>query len=183
VLLYLPPAFGRLAGGVTFEFFATRARYLYLPALPMALFVAIVSVETYRFLGRSGHKVAKRLALVAAVFVVAMNVYDLRRRAGMVEASTRAFSIVERRFAADLERVLRTTPGSVALVDRQVGGGEAVHYAGWNVTSRHLAMVHLEPHDLRRLAFVGPGGAGAGPRPVLVYDVADGKLVPRADGR
>jgi hypothetical protein len=182
VLLYLPPAVGRLADGVTFEFFATRARYLYIPALPMALFVAIVSVETYRFLGRSGQRAAQRLALVATVFVLAMNVYDLRRREGMVDASTRAFSIVETRFATDLERVLRTAPGSVVLVERQVGGGEAVRYSGWNVTSRHLAMVHLEPHELRRVVFVAPEGAGPGPRPALVYDVADGKLVLLAHG-
>ncbi|MGH9464855.1 MAG: hypothetical protein ACRD0X_04370 [Thermoanaerobaculia bacterium] len=174
VLLYLPAALGRLASGATFEFFVTRGRYLYLPALPMALFVAVVGVETYRALGRSGRRVVQRLGLFAALFVAVMNVYDLRRREAMVDASTHAFAIVEARFATDLERVLATTRGPVAVVERQVGGGEAAHYAGWNVTSRHLAMVHLEPRDLRRLAFVAADGA----RPAVVYEVIEGRLVP-----
>lgn len=175
ILLYAPAAFGRLTSEVTFEYFVTRSRYLYIPSLPLALLVAIASVEIYRALGRSGNRGAQRVVILAALFVATMNIYELERRAATVDASTHAFQTVEARFATDLRRALATSRGRLLLVDRLAGGADAAHYAGWNVTSRHLAMVHLAPHELRRVAFVAADEAGS--LPLGAYDVADGKLV------
>ncbi|MDD5042026.1 MAG: hypothetical protein PHX87_06525 [Candidatus Peribacteraceae bacterium] len=160
VLLYAPPIFPDIAQGYTTDWFVTRARYFYVPAIPVAvlLTVLLTSVRPHR----------KRPALRRGLTVVSMlfgimvllgNMAHISSLESNAAAFTKGFAVARDAYVHDLRTLLGNTWGTrvLTITDAPMGQTTGFDYAGHNVLPSHLAQIYLTPAERASFRFLPEG--------------------------
>ncbi|MDO8469017.1 MAG: hypothetical protein Q7S29_04640 [Candidatus Peribacter sp.] len=180
VLLYAPPILPDLSQGFTTDWFVTRARYFYVPAIPVAALLTLLLT----FVRLPKKRPVRRAALVVilALFGAGVLLGNLRHIAALESTAsdfTKGFARARDAYVQDLRSLLGNTWGTrvVTITDVPLGQTTGFDYAGHNVLPSHLAQIYLSRDERSSFRFL-PGGVPAD------YEVTGfGTLWPPVDGR
>ncbi|MFH1444220.1 MAG: hypothetical protein ABIG34_02415 [Candidatus Peregrinibacteria bacterium] len=161
LLLYVPPVLPDLSQGFIEEWFVTRARYFYLPAIPAAALLALLLTHVKlpkrrRPFLRVG--VIAVLALFGAT-VLLSNLSRIHQLESYAATYTRDFGQVRDTYVGDLRILLSQTWGTqvVTIRDKLLGTVTGIDYAAHNVYPSHLAKVYLTADELASFRFLPDG--------------------------
>lgn len=159
VLLYAPPILPDLSQGLVEEWFITRARYFYIPAIPAAALLVLLLTHV---------RLPKRAPVLRAVTVVILSVFALSvllsnlARIQQLESYaamyTQQFGRVRDTYINDLHLLLAQTWGTqvVTIRDQILGPVIGNEYAAHNVLPSHLAKIYLTPDERASFRFLPP---------------------------
>ncbi len=160
VLLYAPPVLPDIAQGFTVDWFVTRARYFYVPAIPAAalLTVLLTSVRLPRRRPFLKGALSVLLPLFGA-FVLFANLGRIATLESYASDSTKGFAVARDAYVQDLRQLLQNTWGTqvVTITDAPMGPVTGFDYAGHNVLPSHLAKAYLLPDECASFRFLPVG--------------------------
>lgn len=181
LLLYFPPTLSDIAQGFNTVWFATRSRYLYLPAIPASamLVQALTSLRLPRKEGILRTATVGGL-LLFFLWVLSSNIRETQLHEQYVDRDSRSFAIVRDVLVTDLRALLRkeSVPkeGAVAtIVDEPLGTVTGYQYAAHNVYPSTIAMGYLQPSEWSRFVFL----KGADAAQAQYWMGRDGHLIGR----
>ncbi|MDD4287725.1 MAG: hypothetical protein PHO20_05750 [Candidatus Peribacteraceae bacterium] len=160
VLLYAPPILPDLSQGLTTDWFVTRARYFYVPAIPAAALLTTLLTSVRPPKRRPMVRVG--LATVLVLFGAAVLLGNLQRISLLESYAsdyTKGFARVRDAYVQDLTSLLRNTWGTrvVTITDVPLGRTTGFDYAGHNVLPSHLAQIYLSSDERASFRFLPEG--------------------------
>lgn len=161
VLLYAPPVLPDLAQGFTEDWFVTRARYFYVPAIPFAALLAIFLSQVR--LPKKRRPVLRSALQTALVlfggFVLISNMSHITALETRASDYTKGFARVRDACVQDMRSLLTQTWGTrvVTVIDEPLGRLTGFDYAGHNVLPSHLADAYLTPVERSSFRFLPEG--------------------------
>ena len=160
VLLYVPPVLPDIAQGFTLDWFVTRARYFYVPAIPAAalLTVLLTGVRLPRRRPLLRGALCVLLPLFAA-FMLCANLGRIATLESYASDITEGFAVARDAYVHDLRQLLGRTWGTqvVTITDAPMGPVTGFEYAGHNVLPSHLAKTYLIPDECASFRFLPVG--------------------------
>ncbi|MFH0851906.1 MAG: hypothetical protein V1876_04125 [Candidatus Peregrinibacteria bacterium] len=160
VLLYAPPILPDMAQGLTEEWFITRARYFYVPAIPAAALLAVLVTNV---------KLPRRrpIARISAIAVLTLfctsvllsNLGRIQQLERYAATYTQEFGRVRDTYVQDLHTLLGQTWGTrvVTIRDELLGVVTGIDYAAHNVYPSHLAQIYLSTAERASFRFLPVG--------------------------
>lgn len=160
ILLYAPPIFPDIAQNFTQDWFVTRARYFYVPAIPAAALLTLLLTRVRPLKRRP--RASQALTVLLALFTAAVLMSNLERIATYEARAadlTTGFARVRDAYVGDLHTLLGRTWGTqvVTITDEPLGKVTGFDYAGHNVLPSHLAQVYLTQDERASFRFLPPG--------------------------
>ena len=146
MLFYSLPAIPRLDFG--YLWFATRARYRYLPCLLLATLLALLLSKTKL---RKGRVITTGLS-VFVLYVLLANAYELQQKIQHVKTPSRLFQTHIDNYLGDTRTLLSQKP-TIDILDRPFGDKQT-NYSAWNALPSMLAKIYLEGSEFRRINFL-----------------------------
>jgi hypothetical protein len=150
--IYFPPTLPRIPNG--YEWFISRARYLYLPCIPAAALMAIFIKSLRPFSSSGKMKFLKPLIVVGIAGVALVNFVKLRRehihRAPQIETFQKMTVVFEK----DIQRLLDSSNIDAVQVINLPFAGKTGNYAGWNVRPNQLSLLLFSETELAKVEFI-----------------------------